>query len=270
MAACWRPTWRSSRWRDATPRRGACRAGTCGLHVLFLRQRAVGRRDRLKRLAVERGLLCMGPDAGRRSSTASRGFANAVPCGRGGPGQCGPARACRAVTCGLAWVGVRRVSRLSARAAVTERAGRWANDARRSAGAPGRPGNRRDRIDLQAASADRGRACARADQIIWKPTVVCFLGDDPLPIEAACGLHVTNLTQAAIAAGCSPRATPEDASAKLEQKSAGLIPLAATEQKKLMAGSVRRARPVRGGTFCYEAQLIGGTCRGRSTATPAA
>jgi len=90
-----------------------------------------------------------------------------------------------------------------------------------------------------------------------KPTVVCFLSADPLPIAAACGLHVTNLTQAAIAAGALARGeAPEDALAKLEGESAGLIPLAAAEQKKLVTGQYALRGLFAGGTFCYEAQLI--------------
>ena len=49
---------------------------------------------------------------------------------------------------------------------------------------------------------------------------------------------------------------PEDALAKLEQESAGLIPLAAAEQKKLATGQRALRGLFAGGTFCYEAQLI--------------
>ena len=80
-----------------------------------------------------------------------------------------------------------------------------------------------------------------------KPTVVCFLGADPLPIEAACGLHVTNLTQAAAAAGALARGEkPEDALAQLEQESAGLIPLAAARAEEAGDRPTRTARPVCG------------------------
>ena len=46
--------------------------------------------------------------------------------------------------------------------------------------------------------------------------------------------------------------------ARLEQESAGLIPLAAAQQKKLATGRAQRALRglFAGGTFCYEAQLI--------------
>jgi hypothetical protein len=78
-----------------------------------------------------------------------------------------------------------------------------------------------------------------------------------LPIEAACGLHVTNLTQAAAAAGALARGEkPEDALSKLEGASAGLISLAAAEQKKLAPGQRALRGLFVGGTFCYEAQLI--------------
>jgi FdrA protein len=97
----------------------------------------------------------------------------------------------------------------------------------------------------------------RSQKCTQKPTVVCFLGVDTSPIEAACGLHVTNLTQAAAAAGALARGEkPEDALARLEQESTGLIPLAAAEQKKLAAGQHALRGLFAGGTFCYEAQLI--------------
>ena len=44
--------------------------------------------------------------------------------------------------------------------------------------------------------------------------------------------------------------------AQLEQESAGLIPLAAAQQKKLVAGQRALRGLFAGGTFCYEAQLI--------------
>ena len=80
-----------------------------------------------------------------------------------------------------------------------------------------------------------------------------------MPIEATCGLYVTNLTQVAAAAGALARGEkPEDALARLESESAGLIPLAAAEQKKLATGHAQRALRglFVGGTFCYEAQFI--------------
>ena len=112
-------------------------------------------------------------------------------------------------------------------------------------------------ISKPPAPSGRPSGSLRRSDLSGKPTVVCFLGADPLPIEAACGLHVTNLTQAAVAAGALARGEkPEDALAQLEQESAGLIPLAAAEQKKLAAGQHALRGLFAGGTFCYEAQLI--------------
>ena len=94
-----------------------------------------------------------------------------------------------------------------------------------------------------------------------KPTVVCFLGADPGPIEAAGAIPATNLTQAAALAAAVAAATATgvnwcDALVRLEEASIGLIALAAAEQVKLAPGQYALRGLFAGGTFCYEAQLI--------------
>ena len=112
-----------------------------------------------------------------------------------------------------------------------------------------------------------GRVFAQL-RLSGKPTIVCFLGADPLPIEAACGLHVTNLTQAAAAAGALARGEqPEVALAKLEGESAGLIPLAAAEQKKLATGQRALRGLLRVAPSAMRLNSSCATCRSRSTAT---
>ncbi len=90
-----------------------------------------------------------------------------------------------------------------------------------------------------------------------KPTVVCFLGADPGPIERAGAIPATNLTQAAaIAAALATGANWCEALVKLEEESKALITLAAAQQAKLAAGQRALRGLFAGGTFCYEAQVI--------------
>ena len=82
-----------------------------GLHVLLFSDN-VPLEDEiaLKQLAAERGLLCMGPDAGTAIiNGVALGFANAVP--RGPVGLVSAAgTGLQAVTCGLARLGQRRLA----------------------------------------------------------------------------------------------------------------------------------------------------------------
>ncbi len=268
----------------------------CGLHVLLFSDNVpLADEISLKWLAVERGLLCMGPDAGTAIvNGVALGFANAVPRGHVGLVSAS-GTGLQGVTCGLARAGV----------GVSQAIGTGGRDMSEPVGGPMMLAGLRalqddpetdvivliskppapsvaERVFAQIRSSGElsdcsGRSHDRASggtvpqggftlgdwpqpqshQRTQKPTIVCFLGADPLPIEAACGLHVTNLTQAAAAAGVLARGEkPEDALAKLEQESAGLIPLAAAEQKKRATGQHALRGLFAGGTFCYEAQLI--------------
>lgn len=229
-----------------------------GLHVLLFSDNVpLAEEIALKQLAVERGLLCMGPDAGTAIiNGVALGFANAVPRGRVGLVSAA-GTGLQGVTCGLARRGV----------GVSQAIGVGGRDLSEAVGGP------MMRAGLRALQADpatdvivlisKPPAPAVAARVLAqvkesaKPTVVCFLGADPLPIEAACGFHVTNLTQAAAAAAAIARGEqPEAALAQLEQESLALIPLAAAEQKKLMPGQTALRGFFAGGTFCYETQLI--------------
>ncbi len=229
-----------------------------GLHVLLFSDNVPLEEEiALKQLAVERGLLCMGPDAGTAIiNGVALGFANAVPAGRVGLVSAS-GTGLQGVTCGLA----RRGTGVSQAIGV---GGRDLSEA---------VGGRMMLAGLQALQEDpatdvivlisKPPAPSVAARVLAqvkasaRPTVVCFLGADPLPIEAACGLHVANLTQAAAAAAALARGErPEDALAQLEREGLALISLAATEQRKLRPGQTALRGLFAGGTFCYEAQLI--------------
>jgi FdrA protein len=229
-----------------------------GLHVLLFSDNVpLDDEISLKRLAVERGLFCMGPDAGTAIiNGVALGFANAVPRGRIGLVSAS-GTGLQGVTCGLARAGV----------GVSQAIGTGGRDMSEPVGGlmmlAGLQALQEDPETAVIVSISKPPAPQVAERVFaqlrlsGKPTVVCFLGADPLPIEAACGLHVTNLTQAAVAAAALARGEqPEDALAKLEGESAGLIPLAAAQQKKLATGQRGLRGLFAGGTFCYEAQLI--------------
>ncbi len=229
-----------------------------GLHVLLFSDNVpLAEEIELKQLAVARGLLCMGPDAGTAIiNGVALGFANAVPRGRVGLVSAS-GTGLQGVTCGLARRGV----------GVSQAIGVGGRDLSEAVGGPmmlaGLRALQEDPetdvivlISKPPAPTVAARVLAQV-KVSAKPTVVCFLGADPLPIEAACGFHVTDLTQAAVAAAALARGEkPEDALARLEQESRALIPLAAAEQKKLQPGQRALRGLFAGGTFCYEAQLI--------------
>ena len=229
-----------------------------GLHVLLFSDN-VPLEDEiaLKKLAADRGLLCMGPDAGTAIiNGVALGFANAVP--RGNVGLVSAAgTGLQGVTCGLARAG----------AGVSQAIGTGGRDLSEAVGGAtmlaGLAALQEDPdtgvivlISKPPAAAVAARVLAEVKRS-KKPTVVCFLGADPGPIEAAGAIPATNLTQAAaLAAALATGANWCDALVRLEEASIGLIALAAAEQVKLAPGQYALRGLFAGGTFCYEAQLI--------------
>ncbi len=210
----------------------------------------------LKQLAVERGLLCMGPDAGTAIiNGVALGFANKVP--RGNVGLVSAAgTGLQGVTCGIARRG----------AGLSQAIGTGGRDLKEAVGGAmmlqGLAALQADPETEVIVLISKPPAEAVAGKILNtvkgpKPIVVCFLGADPDPIEKAGAIPATSLTQAAaVAAALATGANWCDALVKLEEESVGLIALAAAEQAKLAAGQrVLRGLFV-GGTFCYEAQVI--------------
>ena len=233
-----------------------------GLHVLLFSDNVPLEEEiALKKLAAERGLLCMGPDAGTAIiNGVALGFANAVP--RGSVGLVSAAgTGLQGVTCGLARAG----------AGVSQAIGTGGHDLSEAVGGAtmlaGLAALQADPdtgvivlISKPPAAAVAARVLAEVKRSN-KPTVVCFLGADPGPIEAAGAIPATNLTQAAALAAAVATATATgvnwcDALVRLEEASVGLIALAAVEQAKLAPGQYALRGLFAGGTFCYEAQLI--------------
>ncbi len=228
-----------------------------GLHVLLFSDNVPLEEEiALKKLAGERGLLCMGPDAGTAMiNGAALGFANKVP--RGNVGLVSAAgTGLQGVTCGLARRG----------AGVSQAIGTGGRDLSEAVGGAtmlqGLAALQADPETGVIVLISKPPAASVAARILEtvkspKPTVVCFLGADPGPIEKAGAIPATNLTQAAaIAAALATGANWCDALVKLEEESLRLVALAAAEQTKLSPGQRRLSGLFAGGTFCYEAQLI--------------
>jgi FdrA protein len=229
-----------------------------GLHVLLFSDNVpLADEVALKRTAVERGLLCMGPDAGSAIINGiGLGFANAVP--RGSIGVVSASgTGLQGVTCGIA----------KASAGVSQAIGTGSRDLSEEVGglmmSAGLAALQADPATNVIVLISKPPAAGVAAQILAeiraseKPTIVCFLGADPAAIEAAGGLAATTLTQAAVMAAAASRgAEPTAALAALETESLDLIRLAAAERRKLAPGQRALRGLFAGGTFCYETQLI--------------
>jgi FdrA protein len=229
-----------------------------GLHVLLFSDNVpLADEIALKRLALERDLLCMGPDAGTAIlNGAGLGFANAVP--RGPVGLISASgTGLQAVTCGIARAG----------AGVSQAIGTGSRDlseevggAMMSAALKALQSDPETEVIVLISKPPGARVAAEVLKRIPsspKPTVVCFLGADPAMIERAGGLAATTLTQAGVmAAAAAMKRDAKEALRALEAESKRLIPLAASEQARLKTDQRALRGLFAGGTFCYEAQLI--------------
>lgn len=228
-----------------------------GLHVLLFSDNVPLEEEiALKQLAVERGLLCMGPDAGTAIiNGVALGFANAVR--RGNVGLVSAAgTGLQGVTCGIARAG----------AGVSQAIGAGGRDLSEAVGGAmmlqGLAALQADPETEVIVLISKPPARAVADKMLNavkgpKPTLVCFLGADPGPIEKAGAIPATNLTQAAaVAAALAMGANWCDALVRLEEAGVRLITLAAAEQGKLAVGQRALRGLFVGGTFCYEAQVL--------------
>lgn len=229
-----------------------------GLHVLLFSDN-VSLEDEvaLKTLAAERGLLCMGPDAGTAIiNGVGLGFANAVPRGPIG-------------IVSAAGTGLQSVSSDIARrgSGVSQAIGTGGRDLSEAVG------GRTMLAGLQALQADPDTAVivliskppaeAVAQRLLEqvraskKPTVVCFLGADPGLIERAGAIPASTLEQAAAIAVALARG--EDwcsAVVACDQAPLAYRPQALAEQAKLQPTQRFIRGLFTGGTFCYEAQII--------------
>ncbi|OQA44064.1 MAG: membrane protein FdrA [Chloroflexi bacterium ADurb.Bin325] len=210
----------------------------------------------LKQLAVSKGLLCMGPDAGTAIiNGVALGFANAVPRGRVGLVSAA-GTGLQAVTTGLARRG----------AGVSQAIGAGGRDLSEAVGGlmmlQGLQMLQADPQTEVIVLISKPPAPSVAAKVLAaispaKPTVVCFLGADPGPIEAAGALPATTLAQAA--AGAAALAAGGDyygPLAEMAEASKALIPLAEAARGLLRPGQRSLRGLFTGGTFCYEAQAL--------------
>lgn len=229
-----------------------------GLHVmLFSDNVSLEDEIALKTLAGEKGLLCMGPDAGTAIvNGVGLGFANAVPRGPVG-------------IVSAAGTGLQSVSSDIARrgSGVSQAIGTGGRDL--SAAVGGRtmlagiaalqadPQTRVIVLVSKPPAEDVTATVLQAAKAGSKPVVVCFLGADPGVIEKAGLIPVSTLEQAAAVAvalargeeWCSPIVACDEAPL-------AWLPQARAEAEKLQPGQRFIHGLYSGGTFCYEAQLI--------------
>jgi succinyl-CoA synthetase alpha subunit len=229
-----------------------------GLHVLLFSDNVpLADEVALKQMAQERGLLCMGPDAGTAIiNGVALGFANAVP--RGSIGLVSASgTGLQGVTCGIAQAG----------AGVSQAIGTGSRDLTEAVGgmtmSAGLAALQADPDTGVIVLISKPPAESVADRVLRqvrasdKPTIVCFLGANLAAIERAGGLAATTLAQAAVMAAAIAQGGDQAAAmAALEARSIDLIPLAAAEQAKLATCQRALRGLFAGGTFCYEAQLI--------------
>lgn len=229
-----------------------------GLHVLLFSDNVpLAEEIALKQLAVERGLLCMGPDAGTAIiNGVALGFANKAP--RGSVGLVSAAgTGLQGVTCGITRRG----------AGISQAIGTGGRDLSEAVGGvmmlhglralQGDPDTGVIVLISKPPAPEVAERILAAVKNTPKPTVVCFLGAAPGPIEKAGAIPATNLMQAAaVAAALATGANWCEALVELEDQSVDLIPLAAAEQAQLAAGQHALRGLFAGGTFCYETQVI--------------
>jgi FdrA protein len=229
-----------------------------GLHVLLFSDNVTLEEEiALKKLALDRGLLCMGPDAGTAIINGiALGFANALP--RGNVGLVSASgTGLQGVTCGMARAG----------AGVSQAIGVGSRDLSKPVGGAmmieGLRALQKDPETGVIVLISKPPAALVADTVLAqvgtcaKPTVACFLGAAPAPIEAAGAFPAANLTQAAIIAAALARCKdPTEAVKDLEVADAALIQVARAERARLAPSQHALRGLFAGGTFCYEAQLV--------------
>ena len=228
-----------------------------GLHILLFSDNVPLEEEiSLKELAANKGLLCMGPDAGTAIiNGVALGFANAVP--RGSIGLVSAAgTGLQGVTSGIARRG----------AGVSQAIGTGGRDLSEAVGGKmmlqGLRMLQEDPKTEVIVLISKPPAPAVAQKVLAaitkaKSTIVCFLGADPGAIEKAGALPATTLTQAAtIAAALATGGNYCEVLMGLEDFSQDLIPLAEAERRKLAPDQRTLRGLFVGGTFCYEAQLL--------------
>ncbi len=229
-----------------------------GLHVLLFSDN-VSLEDELalKQYAVQNGLLLMGPGAGTAILNGTGlGFANALP-----PGPVGIVSA--------AGTGLQEVSTLLAKRGVgiTQGIGTGGRDLREEVGGLTMLAGLRalqedpatNSIVLVSKPPASGVAHKILDQVARcaKPTIVCFLGDDPAGMSSIPHARpARTLQEAALLAALPPGRGEAEIQATLSAEDQRLNELAAKLRLRLKPGQRDLRGLFSGGTLCYEAQAI--------------
>ncbi len=230
-----------------------------GLHV-FLFSDNVSLEDEiaLKRLALEKGLLLMGPDAGTAIINGiALGFANATPRGPVG-------------IVGAAGTGIQGVSVSIARAGsgVSQAIGVGGRDLSEAVGGMMMQAAVRalqtDPATKVLCLVSKPPAPGIAQKVLetvretGKPAVICFLGDDGAAAREAGLFPAATLDEAAIAsAALAQGQNPSHAVDEHRKVTAQSLGQRGEEAKGRFSPEQRYVRGLfSGGTFCYEAQLV--------------
>ncbi len=233
-----------------------------GRHVLLFSDNVdIEDEIELKLLAVERGLLCMGPDAGTAIiEGVALGFANAVP--RGPVGLIGATgTGLQAICCGLAARGI----------GISQAIGVGGRDLSQAVGGAmmlaaldalaADPETRLLVLASKPPAPEVGRKLLRVAESAGKPVVVCFLGSDredlsfprpESPLYFAADLTIAATVAAALAAGDDPEADLAELARRRSRKSV----LTCALSHRLPAGTAWMRGLFAGGTLCYEAQFV--------------
>ncbi len=231
-----------------------------GLHVLLFSDNvSVEDEVALKKYAVERGLLMMGPDCGTAIlNGAALGFANAVPRGPVG-------------IVAAAGTGLQEVSSLLARldVGISQGIGTGGRDLKQPVGGltmlagiealQSDPGTRvLLLVSKPPASAVARRMLARVGESD-KPAVVCFLGGDPAPVSDAGAIPARTLQEAAYLAAAEVEGYQGPAADEvIEREIADLRAQANELRARLTPGQTYLRGLFSGGTLASEALIVAG------------
>ena len=229
-----------------------------GLHVfLFSDNVPLADEIALKKLALEKGLLLMGPDAGTSIINGiALGFANAVP--RGPIGIVGAAgTGIQGVSVGIA----------QGRSGVSQAIGVGGRDLSEEVGGlmmqAALHALRDDPETKVLCLVSKPPAPSVAQLILetarasGRPTVVCFLGDDGRMAQAEGLFPVATLDEAAVVAAALARGDDPSTALVEKRRAEGEFLAQADGIRARLNSEQKYVRGLfSGGTFCYETQLV--------------
>ncbi|MCC7352356.1 MAG: acyl-CoA synthetase FdrA [Anaerolineae bacterium] len=229
-----------------------------GLHVLLFSDNVpLADEIALKILALEKGLLLMGPDAGTSIINGiALGLANAVP--RGPVGIVGASgTGIQGISVGIAQAGsgVSQAIGVGGRDLSEEVGGLMMEAALRAL--QDDPATKVLCLVSKPPAPTIARRVLETARTSRKPVVVCFLGDDGRAVRSAGLYPAATLDEAAMVAAALARGIdPETALAEQRQAEEGFLAQAEGNRARLNPEQKYVRGLFSGGTFCYEAQLV--------------